>query len=155
MLIWSIIEILFFPLSAWNVVVLQSLITADSVQTHGLQNSRLLCLSLSPGVCSNSCPLSCQFYPTTSSSVILFSRCPKFSPGSQSFPMSQLFASGGQSIGASASNEFSGLISFTVDCFDLLAVQGLPRVFLSTTVWKHQVFTLSLLYTPTLTSLHD
>ena len=77
MLIWSIKEILLFPLSAWNVVVVvQSLITADSVQTHGLPNSRLLCLSLSPGVCSNSCPLRCWFYPTISSCVILFSCCP-------------------------------------------------------------------------------
>ena len=57
-----------------------------------------------------------------------------FFPASQTFPMSQLFASGGQSIGASASNEYPGLISFMFDCFDLLAVQGLPRAFLSTTV---------------------
>ena len=156
MLIWSIIEIFLFPLSAWNVVVVQSLISADSVQTHGLQNSRLLCLSLlSHAVCSNSCSLSCWFYPTISSSLNLSSCCPNFFPASWSFPVSRLFASGGQSIGASASNEYSGLISFTFDCFDLLAVQGLPRVFLSTTVWKHQFFAFSLLYAPTLTSLHD
>ena len=79
MLISSIIEILLFPLSAWYVVVVQSLITADSVQTHGLQNSRLLCLSLSPGVCSNSCPLSCWFYPTISSNEsALCIRWPKY-----------------------------------------------------------------------------
>ena len=68
-----------------------------------LQHARLPCLSLSPSVCTNSCPLSRWCHPTISSSVSLFSSCPKSLPASGSFPMSQLFAWGGQSVGASAS----------------------------------------------------
>ena len=75
--------------------------------------------------------------------------------------MSQLFPSGSQSIGASPSasvlsmNEYSGLVSFRIDWFDLLAVQGTLKRHLSTTVRKHQSSALSLLYGPTLTSIHD
>ena len=80
------------------------------------------------GVSSNSCPLSWWCHPTISSSVVPFSSCPQFFPASGSFPVSQLFASGGQSVGASASAPVfpmnSGLISFRTDWFDLLAVQG-------------------------------
>ena len=70
---------------------------------HGQQQVRIPCPSLSPGVCSNSCSLSWQYHPTISSSVTLFSFCLQSAPASGSFPMSQVFASGGQSIGASAS----------------------------------------------------
>ena len=70
---------------------------------HGLQQARLSCPPLSPGVCSNSCPLSQWCHPTISFSVAPFSSCPQSFSASGSFPMSQLFASGGQSIGASAS----------------------------------------------------
>ena len=66
------------------------------------QQSRLLCLRQSPAVCSSSCPLSRSSYLTISSSAAPFSFCLQFSPVSGSFPMSRLFASGGQSIGASA-----------------------------------------------------
>ena len=69
---------------------------------HGLQHSRLPCPSLSPRVCSNSCPLSQWCSPTISSSVALFS-CPQSFPASWSFPVSRLFTSSGQGIGASAS----------------------------------------------------
>ena len=72
-------------------------------KTHGLQDSRLPCPSLSPGVCSNLCPLSQWYYLTMSSSDAPFSFCLQSFPESGSFPMSQLFASGGQSIGVSAS----------------------------------------------------
>ena len=113
------------------------------------------CPSLSPRVCSNTCPLSWWCHPTISSPVIPFSSCLRSFPASGSFLVSRPLASGGQSIGASASNEYSGLISFTFDSFDLLAVQGLPKAVLSTTVWKHQFFALNLLHAPTLTSLHD
>ena len=77
--------------------------------------------------CSDSHPLSQWCHPTTSSSVIPFSSCPQSFPASRSLPKSWLFPSGGQSIGASTSvllNEYSGLISFRVDWFDLLPVQG-------------------------------
>ena len=74
----------------------------DSWESHGLQHARLLC-PLSPGVCSNPCPLSWWCHPTISSSVIPFSSCPQSFPASGSFQMSQLSALGGQSIGVSAS----------------------------------------------------
>ena len=70
---------------------------------HGLPQIRLLCPPLSPGVCSDSCPLSWWYYPTILSSVTPFSSCPQFFLASWSFPMSQLFASDGQRIEASAS----------------------------------------------------
>jgi len=91
-----------------------------------VQHARLPSPSLSPRICSNSCPLSQQCHPTISSSVTPFSSCPQSFPASGSFPRSQLFALGGQSIGfsISPSSEFSGLIFFRIDWFDLLAVQG-------------------------------
>ena len=70
---------------------------------HGLQHTRPPCPSLTPRVYSNSCPLSQWYHPTFSSSVIPFSSCLQSFPASGSFQMSQFFASGGQSIGASAS----------------------------------------------------
>ena len=79
------------------------LVVSDSLWPHGLQHVILPCPSLSPGVCSNSCPLSQWCHPTISSSVIPFSSCPQSSPASGSFPVSWLFSSGGQSIGASVS----------------------------------------------------
>ena len=86
-----------------------------------------------------------------SSSVILFSSCPQSFPASGSFPMSQLFASGGQSIGVfsfniSPSNEHSGLISFRADWLDLLAVQGTLKSLLQ----HHSSKASILLYSPTL-----
>ena len=78
-------------------------VVSNSLRPHGLQHARPPCPSLSPGVCSNSCPLSRWCHPTISSSVIPFSSCLPSFPASRSFPMSWLFTSGGQSIGASAS----------------------------------------------------
>ena len=116
------------------------LAVCHSFWPHKLQHSRLPCLSLSPGVCLDSCPLSRRFHPTISSSVAPFSSCPQSFPASGSFPISWLFASGGQSIGSSASAlalsmnihglGFTGLIS--------LLSKGLSRVFSSTTARKHQ-----------------
>ena len=76
---------------------------SDSLWPHGLQHTKLSCPSLSPWVCSNSCPLSQWCHPTTSSFVTRFSSCPQSFPASGSYPTSWLFVSGGQSIGASAS----------------------------------------------------
>ena len=76
---------------------------AFSVQPHGLQHTRLLCPSLSPRVCSDSCSLNRWRHPAISSSVVPFSSCLQSFPESGSFPMSRLFASGGQGIAASAS----------------------------------------------------
>ena len=78
-------------------------VVSYSLQPHGLQHTRLPCPSPSPGVCSNSCPLSQWCHPTIWSSVVPFSFCFQSFPASGSFPMSRLFASDGQSIGASAS----------------------------------------------------
>ena len=98
-----------------------------SLWPHGLQQARLLCPSLTPGAYSNSCPSSWWCHPTISSSVLPFS-CLQSFPSSGSFPVSQFFVWGGQSIGVSASasspsNKYSGLISFRMDWFDLV-VQG-------------------------------
>ena len=78
-------------------------VMSDSLQPHGLQHPRLPCPSSSPRACSNSCPLSQRCHPTISSSVTPFSSCLQSFPASESFLMSQLFTSGGQYIGASAS----------------------------------------------------
>ena len=78
-------------------------IVSDSLRLHGLQHARLPCPSPTPRACSNSCPSSQWCHPTFLSSVILFSSCLQSFPASGSFPMSWLFTSGGQSIGASAS----------------------------------------------------
>ena len=97
-------------LSCWEataletvVVVVQLLSRVRLFETHGLQHARLPCLSRSPGLCSDSRPLSWWCHPTISSSVTGFSCCPQSFLASGSFPMSWLFVSGSQSIGASAS----------------------------------------------------
>ena len=101
---------------------------SDSLWPHELQRAKLACPSLSPRVCSDSCPLSQWCHPTISSFVIPFS-CLQSFPASGSFQMSQFFISAVQSIKSfsfsiSPSNAYSGLISFRMDCLDLLAVQG-------------------------------
>ena len=78
-------------------------VMSDSLRPHGLQHTRLPCPSPSPGICSSSCPLSWWCHPTISSSVVPFSSCLQSFPASGSFPVSWLFISGGQSIGALAS----------------------------------------------------
>ena len=111
------------------------------LRPHGLQHTRLICPPLSPGVCSNSCPLSQWCYPPISSSVVPFSCCPQFFPVSGSFPMSWLFASGGQSIGASASVLPMNILDwFPLGLTGLISLlsKGLSRVFCSTTIQKHQ-----------------
>ena len=111
---------------------------------------------LSPRVCSNSCPLSWWCHPATSFSASPFSSCPQFFPASGSFPMSQLFTSGGQSFGASASvlpMNIQGWFPLGLTGLFSLLSKGLSRVFSSTTIWKYQFFVneaLSFLYGPTL-----
>ena len=103
---------------------------SDSLQPHGLQHTRLPWPSPTPGACSNSCPSSQWGHPTISSSVVPFSSYLQSFPASESFLMRLwLFAPGCQktwsfSFIISPSSEYSGLISFKVDWFDLLAVQG-------------------------------
>ena len=103
---------------------------SNSLWPHGLQHTRLPCPSPTPRACSNSYPSSRWCHPTISSSVVpFFSRLQSFPP-SESFPVSQFFTSGGQSIGASAStsirpsDDYSGVIFFRMDWLDLLAIQG-------------------------------
>ena len=133
---------------------------SDCLWPHGLQHTRLPCPSLSPRVCSNSCPLSWWCHPTIPSSAVPFSSCPQSFPASGSFPVSQLFASGGQTIQASAS---APVLAMNIqDWFPLgltalisLLSKRLSRVFSNSTVQKHQLFLLSLLHGPTLTSVYD
>ena len=100
-------------------------VVSNSLWRHELQHTRPPCPSPTPGVHSNSCPSSQWCHPTVSSSVVPFSCCLQSFPGSGSFPISQLFPSGGQSIGSSASvSEYPWLTSFRIDWFDLLVVQG-------------------------------
>ena len=147
---------------------------SSSLRPCGLQQARLLCPPLPPGVCSNSCPWSRCNYLTSSSSATLFSFCLQSFPASGSFPMSRLFPSGSQSSGASAST--SVLLKTIQDWFPLGLAglissksKGLSRVFSNTTIWKHRFFgaqptlwsnphdssVLSRLYSLTLTSVHD
>ena len=124
-------------------LLLSCYIMSNSLQPHGLQHTRPLCLSLSPGICSNSCPLSQWCCLTILSSVTLFSFCLQSSPASRPFPTSQLFASGGQSSGASMSvlpMDIQGWFPLGLTDFISLLSKGLSRVFSSTTVWKHQFF---------------
>ena len=112
---------------------------------NGLQHSRLPSPSLSPGVCSDSCPLSQWCYLTISSSDALFSFYLQSLPASQSFAMICLFTSGGQSIGASASASFLPMIIqawFSLGLTGLISLQskGLLRFFSITTMQKHQIF---------------
>ena len=120
-------------------------VVSDSLQPHGLQHPRLLGPSPTPRAYSNSCPLHRWCHPSISSSVIPFSSCLQTFPASGSFPMSQLFAWGGQSIGVSASTSvlpmsiqdwsplrWTGWIS--------LQSKGLSRVFSNTTVQMCQLF---------------
>ena len=120
-------------------------VLSDSLWPHGLQHTRPPCPSPTPGVHSNSCPLSSWCHPTISSSVVPFSFCPQSFPASGSFQMSQFLVSGGQSIGVSAST--SVLPMNTQDWSPLgwtdwisLQSKGLSRVFSNTTGQKHQLF---------------
>ena len=124
-------------------------VLSDSLRPHELQHATPPCPSPTPGVHTNPCPSSWWCHPTISSSVIPFSSCPQFFPASGSFPMSQLFALGGQSIGVLAST--SVLPKNTQDWSPLgwtgwisLQSRGLSRVFCNTTVQKHQFFSAQL-----------
>ena len=131
---------------------------SDSLRSHGLQHTRLPCLSLSPRVCSYSCPLSWWCHPTIFSSLDPFSSCPQSFVASGTFSVSWLFASDGQSIEASASQSvlpmniqpwfplgWTGWIS--------LQSKGLSRVFSNTTFERINSLVLRLPYGPPLPSI--
>ena len=120
-------------------------VMSDSLRPHESQHARPPCPSPNTGVHSDSCPSNPWCHPAISSSVVPFFSCPQSLPASKSFPVSQLFAWGGQSTGVSASasflpkksqdwspSEWTGWIS--------LQSKGLSRVFSNTTVQKHQFF---------------
>ena len=116
-----------------------------TLRPHELQHARTPCPSPTPGVHSDSCPVSRWCHPAISSSVVPFSSCPQSLPASESFPMSQLFAWGGQSTGVSALA--SVLPKNTQGWFPLewtgwisLQSKGLSSIFSNTTVQKHQFF---------------
>jgi len=125
------------------------LLFSCSVMSHSrpqeLQHIKLPCPSPSPWVCLNSCPLNQWCHPTVSSSATPFSSCPQSCLASASFPMSWLFTSGGQRIGASASatvlpKDIQGWFPLGLTGLVFLLSRGLSRVFSSTIVQKHQFF---------------
>ena len=140
--------------------MVQSLSHANSLWLHGLQHAGLTCPSLSPGVCSNLCPLRWWCHPTLSSSVVHFFSCPQSFFSNGSFLMSQLFTSGGRSIGASAlasvlPRNIQGWFPLGLTGLISLQSKGFSRVFSSTTVKSISSLVLSFLYGRTLTSVHD
>ena len=135
-------------------------VRSDSLWPHEPQHTRPPCPSPTPRVHPNPCPVSQWCHPTISSSVVPFSSCPQSFPAPGSFQMSQLFTSGGQSIGVSAST--SVLPMNTQDWSSLgrtgwisLQSKGRSRVFSNTTDKNINSLVLSFLYSPTLTSIHD
>ena len=120
-------------------------VMSNSLQSHGLQHIRPPCSSPTPGVYSNSCPLSRWCHPTISSSVVPFSSCPRSFPASGSFQMSQLYTVGGQSIGVLTS---TSVLPINTQDWNLLGwtgwislqSKGPSRVFSNTTIQKHQFF---------------
>ena len=122
-------------------------IVSDSLPPHGLQHTRLPCLSPTPGACSNSCPSSRWCHPTISSSVIPFSSCLQYFPASGYFPMNQFFTSGGQSIGVSA---LASVLAVNIRDWFPLGLTGLISLrpkghfFSNTTIQKHQFFSTQL-----------
>ena len=124
-------------------------VVSDSLLLHELQHAKPSCPSPTPGVHSNSCPLSWWCHPAILNSVVPFSSCPQSLSASGSFPMSQLFSWSGQCIGVSASA--SVLPMNTQDLSPLgwtdwisLQSKGLSRVFSNTTVQKHHFFSAQL-----------
>ena len=135
-------------------------VVSDSLRPHELQHARPPCPSPTSEVHSDSRPSSQWCHPSISSSAVPFSSCPQSLAASESFPMSHLFALGGQSTGVSAlasflpkstqgwsPSEWTGWIS--------LQSKGLSRVFSNTTVQNINSSALSLLHSPTLTSIHE
>ena len=117
-------------------------VVSDSLRLHGLQHARPPCPSPTPGLYPNSCPLSQWCHSAISSTVVPFSSCPQSFPASGSFQTSQLFVSGGQSIGVSA---LALVLSMNTQDWSPLRwtgwiSKGFSRAFSNTTVQKHQFF---------------
>ena len=128
-----------------NSVQFSCSVVSNSLRPHELQHARPPCPSPTPGVHSNSHPLSRWCHPAISSYVVPFSSCPQSIPASESFPVSQLFAWGGQSTGVSALASFlpkntQGWSPLEWTGWISLQFKGLSRGFSNTTVQKHQFF---------------
>ena len=129
----------------WCFMLFSSSVMSNNLWPYGLQHTRLPRPSPSPGICSNSCPLSQWCHPTISSSVIPFSSCLQSFPASGSFPVNQFFTSGGQNMGASAS---ASVLPMNIHSWFPLRLTGLisllskrlSRVFSRTTVRRYQLF---------------
>ena len=129
----------------YNFSSVQSLSRVRLFAPQETQHTRPPCPSPTPRVHPNSCPLSWWCHPAISSSVVPFSSCPQWLPSSESFPMSHLFAWGGQSTGVSALASFlpkksQGWSPSEWTAWISLQFKGLSRVFSNTTVQKHQFF---------------
>ena len=135
----------FFLILVFTPIQFSRSVVSNSLRPHGLKYARPPCPSSTPGVYSHPCPSSRWCHPTISSSVIPFSSCLQTFPASGSFPVSQLFTSGGQSIGALAS---ASVLPMNIqEWFPLgwtgwisTKSKGLSAAFSNTTVQKHQFF---------------
>ena len=132
-------------------------VVSNSLQTHELQHTRPPCPSLTPGVHSNSCPSSPWCHPAISSSVVPFSSCLQFFPASGSFLCIRWPKYPSFSFNISPSNEYSGLISFRIDWFDLLEVQGTLKSLLEhysskSSILQHSAFFIVQLSDPYMTT---
>ena len=141
-----------FVLSQFSSVV-QS--WSSSLRPHGLQHTRPPCPSPTPGVYSNSCPVSRWCHPTISSSVVPFSSCLQSFPASRSFRMSQFFASGGQSIGVSASASVLPMNIQDWMVWSPCSPRDSQESSLTPQFKSINSLTLSFHYSPILTSIHD
>ena len=159
-LITSLQQSIFCSRYIFSSVQFSRSVVSDSLRLRESQHTRPPCPSPTPRVHLNSRPSSQWCHPAISSSVVPFSSCLQSLPASGSFPVSQPFPWGGQSTGVSALAEHSvntqGWSPLGWTGWISLQSKGLSRVFSNTTVQKHQfLLALSLLHSPTLTSIHD
>ena len=151
-IMWMLVHLMLSQRSLQSVQFSRS-VMSDSLQPHELQHARPPCPSSTPGVYPDSCPSSWWCHLAISSSVIPFFSCPQSLPESESFPMSQFFAWGGQSTGVSAlasflPNKSQGWSPLEWTGWISLQSKGLARVFSNTTVQKHQFFSTQLYSQP-------
>ena len=142
---WWVLLVISWDLIPTLLLVFSHPVMSNSLWPHGLQHSRPPCPSPSPEVCPSSCPLHQWCHPAISSSIALFSFCPQSSPATGTFPMSHMFTLDDQNTGASASASVPPMSIqhlFPLRLTDLISLlsKGLPGIFSSTTVWRHQFF---------------
>ena len=136
----------------WSSVQFSHSVVSDSLRPHGLQQARPPCPSPTPRVHPNPCPLCWRCHPAISSSVVPFSSCPQCFPASGSFSMSQLFPSSGQSIGVSAS---TSVLPMKTQDWSPCSLRDSQESSPTPQFKSINSSVLSLLYSPTRTSIHD